>query len=120
MGLVTAIEVTVWPCTRNVSSASSNSSIRRAWSLRRKQSCPVTRWHSVTAVVATPPGPAPALTTVDHPLWLRWAWGRPLPASATLLGLVVLGLVVLGQAPTARDLLGATLVTVDIAPHRER
>lgn len=38
-----------------------------------------------------------------------------LPASATLIGLVVLG-----QAPTARDLLGVALVAVGIALHRER
>lgn len=98
----------------------------------------------VAAAVATPLGLLPALATFHHPLWLLWGIGvgvcssvipyvtdqlamarlpratfalmlALLPASAT-----VIGLIVLGQAPTAPDLLGVALVALGVALHRER
>jgi inner membrane transporter RhtA len=98
----------------------------------------------VAAVVATPFGIGGAATTFPHPTWLLWgiavglcssvipyitdqlAMARlrratfalmlaVLPATAT-----VIGLIVLGQVPTPQDLLGITLVIAGIALHQER
>jgi inner membrane transporter RhtA len=97
----------------------------------------------VAAVVATPVGLAPALPAFSHPVWLLWGIGvglcssvvpyvtdqlamarlprarfalmlALLPASAT-----VIGLVVLGQVPSPRELAGVLLVMVGLALHRE-
>src|ERR1017187_5962188 len=45
-GLDTTIDVTVCPYSRKRSRVVSRSSIAAAWTLIRKQSSPVTRWHS--------------------------------------------------------------------------
>jgi inner membrane transporter RhtA len=97
----------------------------------------------IAAVAATPFGIVPALPAFTHPAWLTWGIGvglcssvipyvtdqlamarlpratfslmlALLPASAT-----VIGLIVLGQVPTARDLLGIALVIVGVALHRD-
>jgi inner membrane transporter RhtA len=96
----------------------------------------------VAAAVATPIGLHQAATAFGHPLWLAWGIGvglcssvvpyvadqlamarlpratfalmlALLPASAT-----VIGLLVLAQIPTRRDLLGIALVIAGIAAHQ--
>jgi inner membrane transporter RhtA len=96
----------------------------------------------IAAVVATPVGVGFAAPSFGHPLWLLWGVGvgvcssvipyvtdqlamarlpratfammlALLPAAATAIGLVVLG-----QVPTWRDLLGVALVVVGVAIHR--
>src|SRR5215469_16741264 len=98
----------------------------------------------IAAAVATPFGVIPAAAAFTHPAWLLWGIGvgvcssvipyvtdqlamarlpratfslmlALLPATAT-----VIGLVVLGQVPTARDLAGIALVIVGVALHRAR
>jgi inner membrane transporter RhtA len=98
----------------------------------------------VAAVVATPLGLGPALPVFTHPLWLLWGIGvglcssvvpyvtdqlamarlpratfalmlALLPAAATLIGLVVLA-----QIPTWRDLAGVGLVIAGVALHHDR
>jgi inner membrane transporter RhtA len=97
----------------------------------------------IAAVVATPFGIGAASATFVHPLWLLWGIGvgrcssvipyvtdqlamarlaratfafllALLPASAT-----VIGLVVLGQIPTWRDVIGIAAVVIAVAIHRE-
>jgi inner membrane transporter RhtA len=97
----------------------------------------------VAAAVATPLGLGPALPVFTHPLWLLWGIGvglcssvvpyvtdqlamarlpratfalmlALLPAAATLIGLVVLA-----QIPTWRDLTGVALVITGVAVHHE-
>jgi inner membrane transporter RhtA len=97
----------------------------------------------IAAVAATPLGLAPAIPAFTHPVWLLWGIGvgvcssvipyvtdqlamarlpratfslmlALLPATAT-----VIGLIVLGQVPTARDLAGIALVILGIALHRD-
>jgi len=97
----------------------------------------------IAAVAATPPGLAPAVPAFTHPVWLLWGIGvgvcssvipyvtdqlamarlpratfslmlALLPATAT-----VIGLIVLGQVPTARDLAGIALVILGVALHRD-
>src|SRR5215471_19734127 len=97
----------------------------------------------IAAVVATPFGVVPAAPAFTHPAWLAWGIGvgvcssvipyvtdqlamarlpratfslmlALLPATAT-----VIGLIVLGQVPTARDLMGIGLVILGVALHRD-
>ena len=97
----------------------------------------------IAAVAATPLGLAPATPAFTHPAWLLWGIGvgvcssvipyvtdqlamarlpratfsvmlALLPATAT-----VIGLIVLGQVPTARDLAGIALVILGVALHRD-
>ncbi len=97
----------------------------------------------IAAVVATPVGILPAAAAFSHPAWLAWGIGvgvtssvipyvteqlamarlpratfslmlALLPAAAT-----VIGLIVLGQVPTARDLAGIGLVILGVALHRD-
>jgi inner membrane transporter RhtA len=98
----------------------------------------------IAAVVATPFGIGPALPAFTHPAWLAWGVGVGLCSSvipyvtdqlamarlrrstfALMLALLpaaatVIGLVVLGQVPTGRDLLGVGLVVLGVALHTER
>jgi len=96
----------------------------------------------IAAVAATPFGIGPAAPAFTHPTWLLWGIGvglcssvipyvtdqlamarlpratfslmlALLPAAAT-----VIGLIVLGQVPTARDLAGIGLVILGVALHR--
>jgi inner membrane transporter RhtA len=98
----------------------------------------------VAAIVATPFGIGDAAPTFLHPTWLLWgiavglcssvipyvtdqlAMARLrrgtfalmlaiLPATATMIGLIVLG-----QVPTLQDLLGISLVIAGVALHQER
>lgn len=98
----------------------------------------------IAAVVATPFGVGGAAPAFAHPDWLLWGIGvglcssvipyvtdqlamarlsratfalmlAILPATATAIGLLVLG-----QVPTAQDLLGVGLVVVGVALHQER
>ena len=98
----------------------------------------------IAAVVATPVGIAGALPALAHPQWLLWGIGvglcssvipyvtdqlamarlpratfalmlSILPATAT-----VIGLVVLHQIPTAQDLAGIFLVALGVALHHDR
>jgi inner membrane transporter RhtA len=98
----------------------------------------------VAAAVATPIGLPAALPALARPAWLVWGIGVAacssvipyvcdqlamarlpratfalmlalLPATATAVGLLVLG-----QVPTAQDLLGITLVIAGIAVHQDR
>jgi inner membrane transporter RhtA len=98
----------------------------------------------IACVVATPIGIGPAAPAFTHPAWLLWGIGvgvcssvipyvtdqlamarlsrasfalmlALLPAAAT-----VIGLVVLGQVPTLRDLAGIALVIVAVALHQDR
>ena len=98
----------------------------------------------VAAIVATPWGIGGAVPTLTHPTWLLWgiavglcssvipyvtdqlAMARLrratfalmlaiLPATAT-----VIGLLVLGQVPTVQDLVGIALVILGVALHQER
>lgn len=97
----------------------------------------------IAAVVATPLGVGQAVTAFTHPAWLLWGVGvgvtssvipyvtdqlamarlpratfslmlALLPAAAT-----VIGLIVLGQVPTIRDLAGIALVILGVALHRD-
>jgi len=97
----------------------------------------------VAAVVATPLGLVPATPAFTHPWWLLWGVGvgvcssvipyvtdqlamarlpratfslmlALLPAAAT-----VIGVIVLAQVPTTRDLAGIALVIVGVALHRD-
>ncbi len=97
----------------------------------------------IAAVAATPFGIVPAAAAFSHPLWLLWGIGvglcssvipyvtdqlamarlpratfslmlALLPAAAT-----VIGLIVLGQVPTLRDLGGIGLVILGVAVHRD-
>lgn len=98
----------------------------------------------IAAVVATPFGLADALPTFVHPLWLVWGIGvgvcssvipyvadqlamarLPRAGFALMLALLpatatVIGLLVLGQVPTGQDLIGVGLVIAGIAMHREK
>jgi inner membrane transporter RhtA len=98
----------------------------------------------IACVVATPFGAASAAPAFTHPAWLAWGVGvgvcssvipyvtdqlamarlsrasfalmlALLPAAAT-----VIGLVVLGQVPTMRDLAGIGLVITAVALHQDR
>ena len=97
----------------------------------------------VAALAATPFGAVQAATAFTHPLWLLWGLGVALCSSvipyvsdqlamarlpratfAFLLALLpasatVIGLVVLHQVPTWRDVLGVTAVIAGVALHRE-
>jgi inner membrane transporter RhtA len=96
----------------------------------------------VAAVVATPVGGSDAAVAFGHPLWLAWGVGvgvcssvipyvadqlamARLPRATFALMLALLpaaatgiGLLVLSQIPTARDLLGVALVTAGVTAHR--
>jgi inner membrane transporter RhtA len=96
----------------------------------------------VAAVVATPFGIGGALPAFSHPSWLLWGLGvgvcssvvpyvadqlamarLPRATFALMLALLpatatVVGLVVLGQVPTPQDLLGVGLVVVGVAVHQ--
>lgn len=98
----------------------------------------------VAAVLATPVGLGPAAVTFAHPLWLAWGVGVGLCSSvipyvtdqlamarlpratfALMLALLpaaasAIGLLVLHQVPTWRDLLGVGLVVAGVAVHRDR
>jgi inner membrane transporter RhtA len=96
----------------------------------------------IAALAATPLGIAPAAPALTHPAWLAWGIGvgvcssvipyvtdqlamarlprstfslmlALLPATATIIGLIVLG-----QVPTARALAGIALVILGVAVHR--
>ena len=95
----------------------------------------------IAAVVATPVGFAGALPTFTRPTWLLWGIGvgvcssvipyvtdqlamarLPRATFALMLALLpatatVIGLVILGQVPTPQDLLGISLVIVGVALH---
>ncbi len=97
----------------------------------------------IAAVVATPFAVTAAAPAFTHPVWLLWAIGVGLCSSvipyvtdqlamarlpratfALMLALLpatatVVGLVVLSQVPTARDLAGVGLVVVGVALHQE-
>jgi inner membrane transporter RhtA len=96
----------------------------------------------IAAVVAAPAGLAGAVPALTHPLWLLWGIGvgvcssvipyvtdqlamarLPRATFALMLALLpvaatVIGLVILGQVPTARDLAGIGLVIAGVALHR--
>ena len=98
----------------------------------------------IAAVVATPFGIGGAAPTFVHPTWLLWGIGvglcssvipyvadqlamARLPRATFALMLAILpatataiGLVVLGQVPTLQDLVGIVLVAAGVALHRER
>jgi len=98
----------------------------------------------IAALVATPFGIGGALPAFVHPSWLLWgiavglcssvipyvadqlAMARlPRATFALMLALLpatatVIGLVVLGQVPTLQDLLGIALVVVGVALHQDR
>ncbi len=97
----------------------------------------------VAAAVATPVGAHQATAAFGHPLWLAWGVGVGLCSSvvpyvtdqlamarltratfALMLALLpatatAIGLLVLAQVPTGRDLLGVALVIAGIAAHRD-
>ncbi len=97
----------------------------------------------IAAVVATPFAVTAAAPAFTHPVWLLWAIGVGLCSSvipyvtdqlamarlpratfALMLALLpatatIVGLVVLSQVPTARDLAGVGLVIVGVALHQE-
>jgi inner membrane transporter RhtA len=96
----------------------------------------------VAAVIAIPAGLPSAIPAFAHPLWLLWAIGvgvcssvipyvtdqlamarLPRATFALMLALLpataaVVGLVVLGQVPTPQDLLGIGLVIAGVALHQ--
>lgn len=97
----------------------------------------------IAALAATPVGILQAAPAFAHPIWLAWGIGvgvcssvipyvtdqlamarLPRATFALMLALLpaaatVIGLVVLGQVPTWRDLLGVALVITGLALHRE-
>jgi inner membrane transporter RhtA len=97
----------------------------------------------IAAVAATPLGIGPAVPAFAHPAWLLWGAGVGLTSSvipyvtdqlamarlpratfSLMLALLpatatVIGLIVLGQVPTPRDLAGIALVIIGVAVHRE-
>jgi inner membrane transporter RhtA len=97
----------------------------------------------IAAVMATPIGIGYAARAFTHPLWLAWGIGVGLCSSvipyvtdqlamarlprstfALMLALLpatatVVGLVVLGQVPTSHDLAGIALVVVGVVVHHE-
>jgi inner membrane transporter RhtA len=97
----------------------------------------------IAAVVATPFGITPALPAFTRPTWLLWGIGVGLCSSvipyvtdqlamarlpratfSLMLALLsatatVIGLIVLHQVPTARDLAGIALVIAGVAMHRD-
>jgi inner membrane transporter RhtA len=97
----------------------------------------------IAAVVATPLGIGPAAPSFTHPVWLAWGAGvgicssvipyvtdqlamarLPRATFALMLALLpaaatVIGLIVLHQVPTLRDLAGIGLVIIGIAVHRD-
>jgi inner membrane transporter RhtA len=97
----------------------------------------------IAAAVATPLGIVPAARSFTHPAWLAWGIGVGLCSSvipyvtdqlamarlpratfALMLALLpaaatVIGLIVLGQVPTLRDLAGIGLVIAGIAVHHD-
>jgi inner membrane transporter RhtA len=97
----------------------------------------------IAAVAATPAGVSAAAPAFTHPLWLAWGVGvgvcssvipyvtdqlamarLPRATFALMLALLpaaatVIGLVVLGQVPTWRDLLGIALVIGGVAFHHD-
>jgi inner membrane transporter RhtA len=98
----------------------------------------------IAAVVAVPAGAPFALAALTHPLWLAWGVGvgvcssvipyvtdqlamarLPRATFALMLALLpatatVVGLLVLHQVPTARDLAGIGLVIIGVAIHHDR
>jgi threonine/homoserine efflux transporter RhtA len=101
------------------------------------------RSQRMTAVAATPLGIVPAVPAFARPTWLLWGIGvgvtssvipyvtdqlamarMPRAAFSLMLALLpatatVIGLIVLGQVPTARDLAGIALVILGVALHRD-
>jgi inner membrane transporter RhtA len=97
----------------------------------------------VAAIVATPIGIADAAPTFTHPAWLAWGIGVGLCSSvipyvtdqlamarlpratfALMLALLpatatAIGLIVLGQVPKPQDLIGITLVIAGVALHHD-
>ena len=97
----------------------------------------------IAAVVATPFGLGSAVPAFSHPLWLAWGIGVGLCSSvipyvtdqlamarlpratfALMLALLpatatVIGLLVLSQIPTVRDLIGIALVIVGVVIHHD-
>ncbi len=97
----------------------------------------------IAAVVATPFGIGPAAQSFTHPAWLAWGAGLGICSSvipyitdqlamtrlpratfALMLALLpatatVIGLLVLGQVPTLRDVAGILLVIVGVAIHHD-
>jgi inner membrane transporter RhtA len=97
----------------------------------------------IAAAAATPFGLVPALPAFTHPAWLVWGIGvgvcssvipyvtdqlamarLPRATFSLMLALLpataaVIGLVVLGQVPTMRDLTGIGLVILGVALHRD-
>jgi inner membrane transporter RhtA len=97
----------------------------------------------IAAVAATPFGIGPASQSFTHPAWLAWGAGvgicssvipyvtdqlamarLPRPTFALMLALLpaaatVIGLLVLGQVPTLRDIAGIGLVILGVAVHHD-
>jgi inner membrane transporter RhtA len=97
----------------------------------------------VAALAAAPAGVTDAVPAFTHPLWLAWGIGvgvcgsvipyvtdqlamarLPRATFALMLALLpaaatVIGLLILGQVPTWRDLLGIALVIVGVASHQD-
>jgi EamA-like transporter family len=97
----------------------------------------------IAAAAATPFGLVPAAPAFTHPAWLVWGIGvgvcssvipyvtdqlamarLPRATFSLMLALLpataaVIGLIVLGQVPTLRDLTGIGLVVLGVALHRE-
>ena len=114
---------------------------RRPWRVLRRAT-PDQRLVLVAAAVATPIGAHQATAAFGHPLWLAWGVGvgvcssvipyvtdqlamarLPRATFALMLALLpatatVIGLLVLAQVPTGRDLLGIALVIAGLAAHR--
>jgi inner membrane transporter RhtA len=96
----------------------------------------------IAAIAATPLGVGPAAAAFAHPAWLLWGVGVGVTSSvipyvadqlamarlpratfSLMLALLpataaVIGLIVLGQVPTTRDLAGIALVILGVAVHR--
>jgi inner membrane transporter RhtA len=76
----------------------------------------------IAAIVATPFGIVPAVLSFTHPVWLLWGIGvglfalmlTLLPATATIIGLIVLN-----QVPTLKDIAGIGLVILGVAIHHD-
>lgn len=97
----------------------------------------------IAAAVATPIGIGPAAAAFTHPVWLAWGVGvgvcssvipyvtdqlamarLPRATFALMLALLpaaatVIGLIVLGQTPTVKDLAGIALVIAGVALHHD-